>query len=56
VLLMLLALGVAIYGVVRLGRDLTPGQRIVLTLVFLLAVGWLIVSLVNAGWLGRPNN
>jgi hypothetical protein len=55
-LLMLIAFVTAIFAVVRLGRDLTPGQRVVLTLSFLAGVGWLIVSLVNGGWLGQANN
>jgi hypothetical protein len=54
VLLILAALGLAIFGVVRLGRALPPGQRIVLVLVFILGVVWLVFSLINAGVLGRP--
>jgi hypothetical protein len=53
VLLILVALGLATFGVVRLGRTLTPGQRIVLVTVFILGVVWLVFSLINAGLLGR---
>jgi hypothetical protein len=53
VVLILLALGLAIFGVVRLGRTLEPGQRIVLVLVFVVALVWLILKLVQLGYLGR---
>jgi hypothetical protein len=53
VLLILIGLGLAIVGIIRLGRDLTPGQRVVLVAVFILGVVWLLLSLLNAGLLGR---
>ena len=52
-LLMLVAVGLAIFGVVQLGRTLTPGQRIALALTFLLALAWLVLWLVKNGVLGR---
>jgi hypothetical protein len=53
VLLILIALGLAVFGVVRLGRTLAPGQRAVLVLVFILAVVWVIFRLIDSGMLGR---
>jgi hypothetical protein len=53
VLLLLVALGLAIFGVVRLARTLEPGQRVVLVLVFIAAIVWLILKLVQLGVLGR---
>jgi hypothetical protein len=50
---LLVALVLAIFGVVRLGRTLTPGQRLVLVLVFILGVVWRLFSLINGGVLGR---
>ena len=55
-LLILVALGFAIFGVVRLGRTLEPGQRVVLVLVFILAVVWLAFELINRGVLGRATD
>jgi predicted MFS family arabinose efflux permease len=56
VLLILLALGLAVFGVVRLGRTLEPGQRPVLYLVFVLALVWLAFKLVNSGIIGRATD
>jgi hypothetical protein len=53
VLLILMAFGLALFGVVRLGRTLEPRQRVVLVLVFIVVVGWLILKLVELGLLGR---
>ena len=53
VVLILLALGLAIFGIVRLGRTLESGQRVVLVLVFVAAVVWLLLKLVQLGYLGR---
>jgi len=52
-LLILVALGLALFGLVRFGRTLEPGQRWVLTVVFILGVIWLGFMLVNAGLFGR---
>lgn len=52
-LLILIALGLAIFGLVWLGRTLTPGQRIVMVLAFIFGVVWLVLSLINGGVLGR---
>ncbi len=55
-LLILVALGLAVFGVVRLGRTLEPGQRVVLVLVFVLAVIWVVYTLVDSGILGRTTD
>ena len=52
-LLILVALGLAIFGVVWLAQRLEPGQRVVLVLVFIAAIAWLILKLVQLGVLGR---
>ena len=53
VLLILVALGLAVFGTIRLTRPLEPGQRAVAWLVFVLAVVWLFGKLVQMGLLGR---
>jgi hypothetical protein len=53
VLLILVALGLAIFGTIQLTRSLEPGQRVVAWLVFVVAVIWLFVKLVQMGLLGR---
>ena len=53
VVLILVALGLAIFGIVRLGRTLESGQRVVLVLVFVAAVVWLLLKLVQLGYLDR---
>jgi len=53
VLLILVACGLAVFGVVRLAQTLEPRQRVVLVLVFILAIVWLILKLVDLGVLGR---
>lgn len=55
-LVILIVLGLAIFGVVQLGRTLKPGERVVLVGVFILALVWLAFWLVNAGLLGRSTN
>ena len=52
-LLILVALGLAIFGIVRLAQTLEARQRVVLVLVFVVAVIWLIQKLVHLGFLGR---
>ena len=52
-LLILVAFGLAVFGVVRLAQTLEPRQRVVLVLVFILAIVWLILKLVDLGVLGR---
>jgi hypothetical protein len=53
VLLILVALGLAIFGTIRATRSLKPGQRVVAWVVFVLAVIWLCLKLVQLGLLGR---
>jgi len=53
VLLILIALGLAVAGTLRLTRSLEPGQRVVAWLVFILAVAWILMTLVRMGLLGR---
>ena len=52
-LLILIAFALAVFGVVRLGRSLEPRQRVVLVIVFIIAVVWLILTLVRLGVLGH---
>jgi hypothetical protein len=56
VLLIVIALGLATFGIVRLAQTLEPGQRVVLVAVFVVAVVWLILKLVQNGFLGRSSN
>ena len=53
VLVMLVVLALAIWGVVNLARPLEPKQRVVLVLVFIAALVYLILKLVELGILGR---
>jgi hypothetical protein len=53
VLLILVALGLAIFGTIRFTRSLEPGQRVVAWLVFILGVVWLFWKLIQIGILGR---
>jgi hypothetical protein len=53
VLLILLAIGLAIFGTFRLTRSMEPGERLVAWLVFVLAVAWVFTKLVQMGVLGR---
>lgn len=53
VLLILLALGLAIFGTIHLTRSLEPGQRVVAWIVFVLAIVWLFWKLLQMGVLGR---
>lgn len=52
-LLILVALALAIFGTIHLTRSLEPGQRAVAWLVFILALVWLFVKLVQMDLLGR---
>jgi hypothetical protein len=54
VLLILVALGLAIFGTIHQTRTLKPGQRAVAWLVFVLAIVWLFWKLMQMGVLGRP--
>jgi hypothetical protein len=56
VVLILVALALAIFGVVQIGRTLTPGQRVVLVIVFILGLICLVFWLVSAGILGRATD
>ena len=51
--LILVALGLAIFGVVRLGRTLEPRQRVVLVIVFICAIAYVLFQLVQLGYLGQ---
>ena len=53
VLLILVAFGVAVFGVVRLARPLEPRQRVALVLVCIAGLVLLILKLVQLGMLGR---
>jgi hypothetical protein len=53
---MLVVLGLTVFGVVRLGRTLEPRQRIVLVLVFAVAVVWVAYKLIDSGILGRTTH
>jgi hypothetical protein len=53
VLLILGAVVLAIFGTLRLTRELEPGQRAVAWAVFVLAIVWLFWTLVQMGALGR---
>jgi len=54
-LLILVALGLAIFGTIHLTRSLEPGQRVVAWLVFILGVVYLFSKLVQMGILGRAS-
>ena len=43
----------AIFGVVRLGRELEPRQRVVLVMVVVVAIAYALFQLVQLGYLGR---
>ncbi|HEU4893969.1 MAG TPA: hypothetical protein VFT47_20580 [Vicinamibacterales bacterium] len=52
-LLILVALGLAIFGTIRLTRSLEPRQRVVAWFVFIVAVVWFFMKLVQMGLLDR---
>jgi hypothetical protein len=52
-LLILVVLGLAVFGLVRLAKPLEPGQRVVLVLVFVAAIVCLVLKLIQLGLLGR---
>jgi len=52
----MVALGLAIFGTIRLTRSLEPRQRFVAWLVFILAGIWLVLKLVHMGILGHATN
>jgi hypothetical protein len=56
VLLILLALGIAIYATVHVTRSLEPGQRLVAWVVFVFAIVWLFWKLTQMGVLGRATS
>jgi hypothetical protein len=53
VLLILVILVLAVAGVIRLAQTLEPRQRVVLIVVFLLAMAYAIIKLMQLGILGR---
>jgi uncharacterized membrane protein YiaA len=53
VLLILVALVLAIFGMIQLTRSLEPGQRVVAWLVFVLGIVLVFWKLVDVGVLGR---
>ena len=52
-LLILVALVLAVFGLTHIARPLEPKQRVVLVLVFIAGLVWLILKLVQLGMLGR---
>ena len=52
-LLILLALALAVFGVIRLAQTLEPKQRIVLVLAFLCGLAYLTLTLIQWGLLGQ---
>ena len=55
--LILIAFGLAAFGVLRLAQTLeTRKQRVVLVIVFIVAVVWLVLKLVDLGVLGRMSD
>ena len=52
-LIILAALGLAVFGGIRLGATLEPRQRVVLVLAFVAALILLIIKLTDLGLLGR---
>ena len=52
-LLILVALALAVFGMIHLARTLEPGQRVVAWLVFVLAIVFVFWKLVQMGVLGR---
>jgi hypothetical protein len=53
VLLILLALALAVFGVSRLAQSLETGQRIVLILAFVCGLAYLTLTLIQWGVLGQ---
>lgn len=53
VLLILVAVGLAMFGTIRATRDLKPVQRVVACLALILAIIWLFMKLAEMGLLGR---
>jgi hypothetical protein len=53
VVLILVALGLAVFGTIRFTRSLEPGERVVAWLVFLVVIGAVFFKLVQLGVLGR---
>jgi len=52
-LLILIALILAIIGLIRVAKPLDVGQRVMLVLVFIAAIAYLLVKLMQLGILGR---
>ena len=52
-LLILVALGLAVFGVIRFASTLEPRQRVVLILVFVVGLVLLVLKLTDLGLLGR---
>ena len=46
----------AIFGVVRLGRELEPTQRVVLVIVVIVAIAYALFQLVQLGYLGQRSD
>jgi hypothetical protein len=55
-LLMVAVLGLAIFGVVRLAQTLSPRERVVLVVTFVLGLAWLVSWLIKNGVLGRATD
>jgi hypothetical protein len=46
----------AIFGAVRIGRDLEPRQRVVLVNVVIVAIAYTLFQLVQLGYLGQRSD
>ena len=52
-LLILVALALAIFGIIRLAQPLEPKQRVVLVMVFICGLAYLTFTLIQWGVLGQ---
>jgi len=56
VVVILAVVVLAVFGVVRLGRELEPRQRVVLALVVIAAIAYALFQLVQLGYLGQGSD
>jgi uncharacterized membrane protein len=56
VVVIIAVVGLAIFGVVRLGRELEPRQRVVLVIVFIAVMAYALLRLVQLGYLGQRSD
>jgi hypothetical protein len=52
-LVILVALALAIFGIIRLAQPLEPKQRVVLVMVFICGLAYLTFTLIQWGLLGQ---